>query len=333
MSSTTSGSTDLQFDRADYATAPAAAPACALCQRPIDAAYFEANGQVTCAGCKDRIVAAHAGSAGPAGLVKAAGAGLAGGIAGALLYYAVSALTGYEIGLIAVVVGMLVGKAVRWGSGDRGGPAYQAMAIAITYISIVSTYVPFLIAEAMREPVTANAPAEAGGATTGGTTADSTTPAASAPAGSAATSSNAAASDTAALSAAAPAGSGASTSAASTPAASTPAASTPAASAPAASSSTAAEEPLTEPPLSGGQVLLGLLMALGIILALPFLAGFQNIIGLAIIGFALFEAWKINRRATLQIAGPFTLAAAAAVNAPPATAMAVAAPGGAASPE
>lgn len=311
MSSTTSGSTDLQFDRADYGTAPAAAPACALCQRPIDAAYFEANGQVTCAGCKDRIVAAHAGSAGPTGLVKAAGAGLLGGIAGALLYYAVSALTGYEIGLIAVVVGLMVGKAVRWGSGDRGGPAYQAMAVAITYISIVSTYVPFLIAEAMREPVTANAPAEAGGAATSGTTAETTTPAAAAPAGSAATSANAAV----------PAGSGASTSAASTPAASTPAA-----------SSTAAEEPLTDRPLSGGQVLLGLLMAAGIILALPFLAGFQNIIGLAIIGFALFEAWKINRRATLQIAGPFTLAAAAAVNAPPAAAMAVAAPGGA-SPE
>lgn len=324
MSSTTSGSTDLQFDRADYATGPAAAPGCALCQRPIDAAYFEVNGQVTCAGCKDRIAAAYAGSAGPAGLVKAAGAGLLGGIAGALLYYAVSALTGYEIGLIAVVVGLMVGKAVRWGSGDRGGPAYQAMAVAITYISIVSTYVPFLIAEAMREPVTANAPAEAGGATTGGTTAGTTTPAASAPAGSAASSANAGASDTAASNAASsnaagPAGSGASTTAVTPPAASTPA----------ASASTAAEQPLTDRAPSGGQVLLGLLMAVGIILALPFLAGFQNIIGLAIIGFALFEAWKINRRATLAIAGPFTLAAAAAVHAPPAAAMA----GAATSPE
>jgi hypothetical protein len=43
-------------------------------------------------------------------------------------------------------------------------------------------------------------------------------------------------------------------------------------------------------------------------LAAPFLAGLQNVIGLLIIGFALWEAWKINKRAKVSFAGPYSLA-------------------------
>jgi len=39
----------------------------------------------------------------------------------------------------------------------------------------------------------------------------------------------------------------------------------------------------------------------------PFLAGFENILGLVIIGFALFQAWKMNRRAPLAISGPYAV--------------------------
>ena len=42
-----------------------------------------------------------------------------------------------------------------------------------------------------------------------------------------------------------------------------------------------------------------------LILALPFLGGFANILGLVIIGIGVYEAWKINRRVPLVIAGPF----------------------------
>jgi hypothetical protein len=41
--------------------------------------------------------------------------------------------------------------------------------------------------------------------------------------------------------------------------------------------------------------------------ALPFLAGFENAIGLLIIGFALYEAWQINKRTRIQITGPYQL--------------------------
>ena len=38
----------------------------------------------------------------------------------------------------------------------------------------------------------------------------------------------------------------------------------------------------------------------------------ENIIGLLIIGFALYQAWKMNQKVVLDIDGPFQLAARAA---------------------
>jgi len=37
----------------------------------------------------------------------------------------------------------------------------------------------------------------------------------------------------------------------------------------------------------------------------PFFAGFENFIGWIIIAIALYEAWKLNKRAALQITGPY----------------------------
>lgn len=40
-------------------------------------------------------------------------------------------------------------------------------------------------------------------------------------------------------------------------------------------------------------------------LAMPFLAGFENVIGLLIIGFGLWQAWSVTARADVPILGPF----------------------------
>ena len=45
--------------------------------------------------------------------------------------------------------------------------------------------------------------------------------------------------------------------------------------------------------------------------AAPFLAGFENIIGLLIIAFGLWEAWKFNKRVDAAITGPYTVTPAA----------------------
>jgi hypothetical protein len=226
----------LQFDRAEFGTA-APAPACRQCARTISDSYYEINGQTFCPECRGQIEESVHVDTGVRGVVRAGGAGVGAGIVGALLYYAVAALSGYEFALIAIVVGYLVGRAVRWGSGNRGGRGYQVLAVAITYVAIVSTYVPFIV-EGFKEPQEKKAAAVPGSAAT--TVADS-------------------------------------------------------------GRVTDADKP------APAMIALGLAVFIVLVLASPLLAGFQNILGWLIIGFALFEAWKINRPVHLDISGPFTI--------------------------
>ena len=37
----------------------------------------------------------------------------------------------------------------------------------------------------------------------------------------------------------------------------------------------------------------------------PFMSGFENIIGLLIIAFALYQAWAMNKRLRIEIRGPY----------------------------
>jgi hypothetical protein len=261
--------TDLQFDRAEFSGQPAN-PTCAGCQQPVVDRYFDVNGQMTCPTCRAAIANTLEKDPGWTAPLIALAAGLAGGLVGALLYYAVVKLTGYEIGLIAIVVGLLVGRAVRWGSGGRGGRGYQVMAVAITYVAIVATYVPFMIAAVQNSPSVEQTAPSAGAPTPGATAPGAPTP-------------------------------GAQTGSAGTDA------STQAAVAPAAGAGENGQA-------TGGSLLFALGLLLFIVLASPFLAGFQNVIGWLIIGFALWEAWKANRRVPLAIAGPFALAPAGAAD-------------------
>jgi hypothetical protein len=151
-----------QFDKAEYTDAPPAT-ACARCKGPLMSAYFELSGEVLCPDCAEKAREAYSSGSRIGRFVKAGGAGLVAAILGALLYYAISALTGYEFGLIAIVVGFAVGAAVRWGASGHGGWPYQALAIALTYFAIVSTYVPFLIEEIRKAPAEQSSTASADG--------------------------------------------------------------------------------------------------------------------------------------------------------------------------
>ena len=53
------------------------------------------------------------------------------------------------------------------------------------------------------------------------------------------------------------------------------------------------------------------IMAFVVALAVPFLAGISNIIGIVIIAFGLYEAWKLTARREVTITGPFSVAPAA----------------------
>jgi len=139
----------LQFEIAEDVTQDTPATTgevrCLSCATPLTS-YFDINGKPACGTCKDGIVAFRA-RPHLVTLLKAAVFGFGGALVGAGLFYAIAALTGYQLGLVSIVVGLLVGFAVRRGSGERGGWRYQALAVGLTYVAICSTYLPFIFKE------------------------------------------------------------------------------------------------------------------------------------------------------------------------------------------
>ena len=243
--------TDLQLERAEFDN-PAQASTCAGCGAQLTGQYYQINDKSVCPRCCDQVRASFEAGSPAMRALRAIGAGIAAAIGGSILYYAILAITGFEFGLIAIVVGYVVGRAVNWGSGGRGGRFYQAAAIALTYFAIVSAYVPLIVAE-FRKNDNAHQTAVAPGSPTATPASQSANPAPTAPAES--------------------------------------------------------ESATTMNPLVAIAILIGIL------LAMPFLGGIQNIMGLVIIGIGLYEAWKLNRPRVLEITGPHTISAAAVASA------------------
>ncbi len=157
-------SDDLQFDSALPADASApTGPACGECGEAISVYYYETAGHTVCRRCKMKYEAANGAAGGTSGS-RLAGAVVLGGlgaIAGAAIYLGVAYFTGYEVGLIAILVGFIVGKAVFVGSGKRGGRRYQVLATVLTYFAISVSYVPAMLMQMVEEGEQASATAGA----------------------------------------------------------------------------------------------------------------------------------------------------------------------------
>ena len=216
----------LSFDKAKFDESGSPSLSCAFCKGDVFGTYYEINGQTTCEQCRFKVESSHTEGSPLGRAARAVLGGIVGGIVGAGIYYAVLAVTGYEIGLVAIVVGLLVGFGVRWGSGGIGGRGYQVLAAAITYVAIVSTYVPFFVEEARKQSEAVE---------------------------------------------------------------------------------TAPVEPEVE--VAAGTFFVALAAVILFVLAAPFLAGLQNVIGILIIGFALYESWRVNAYTPLQVEGPFQIGA------------------------
>jgi hypothetical protein len=217
---------------------------CARCGVPLSS-YFEVAGSPFCEACKDLTVKSHEASHLPT-LLRAAGLGLVTAAIGAGIYYAIAAITGYEFGLMSIVLGLMVGMAVRNGARGRGGWRYQALAMFLCYAAICATYVPRIIAAARNQGVAA-APAPSAGSTQTVQASTLVQPAAARP----------------------------------------------------------AEPPAVEGPPTAGRFFKALGMLFLFSLALPFLAGAENLMGLVIIAVGLYEAWKVNRGSPYSVSGPF----------------------------
>jgi hypothetical protein len=157
----------LQFDRivADPSAAAGTSGGtvvCAACRTPIAVAYFDIGGHVVCDRCRHRMELAADTPRGVVPLLVAGACGLGAGIVGAVIYYSVIAIAHLEIGLIAILIGYMVGYAVRRGAGGRGGLRFQILAVALTYTSIAFAYTP-LVVKGVRDRQTREASATADG--------------------------------------------------------------------------------------------------------------------------------------------------------------------------
>jgi hypothetical protein len=240
----------LQFDRAEHAV-PGGGVSCAFCKQPISKAYYEINAKVTCERCRAQIIAAWNRSSPGRRFAKALGLGAGAALVGAGVYFGIEALTGYEFGLVAIVVGLLVGSAVRKGSNGRGGWRYQALAMFLTYSAVVATD-SSLVARELTKQFRARA--------------DSV---------------KATANLSTALAPGAPR---------------------------LVAPSDSAAKPGRERPGALAFVV-GLVVLLALAYASPILIGMTSPLHFVIAGFALYEAWKLNRGVALRITGPYQAAA------------------------
>lgn len=249
----TLGDGSLQFDRAEFSQAKKLD--CSTCNAAITSEFYRIEGKPVCSACHAAIHEKLNGGSGVRRFVRAAIFGSLAMLLGAGIYYGILALTGYEVGLISILVGILVGSAVRHGSDQRGGWVYQGLAMFLTYTAIVSAYVPLLVSEfkkiqGKKPAVTQSAAATKGAAKTGAQPVLAMPPKNSAPK----TAKEPAAIDLAAED----------------------------------DAEQEFDEAAQKPPPSGFGIVVALAMLIGVIYAIPFLAGLQNIIGLAIIGFGLY---------------------------------------------
>ena len=255
---------NLQFEKAEFDQAETKKIECAECRDTIINTYFDAGGKTVCLACRDKIEEEQSRGNGVTRFIRALLFGVPAAFLGAGIYYAISALTGYEFGLVAIVIGLMVGAAVRAGSRRKGGWAYQTLAVILTYLAIVSTYIPLIIQEARKTDQAGNTeiilPLDTARVQENNTAVSSEI-----------SEEQTSMQDIEFTAGTVPSGS---------------------------------SEP-EEVSFLMGLIGLGVLLVFAMIV--PFMMGFENILGLVIIAIGLYEAWKINKRNPIAITGPFTI--------------------------
>jgi len=158
----------LQFDHAGTGVPPSpaggVAVACSVCGATINTEYFDVNGHVLCDRCR---IAAESATETPTGIepfIVASVLGLGAAVVGAIIYYAVIAIAHLQIGYIAILIGYMVGYAVRKGARGSGGRRFQILAVALTYVAICLAYTPIAFKQVVQANRTATQAASTGGA-------------------------------------------------------------------------------------------------------------------------------------------------------------------------
>jgi hypothetical protein len=141
---------ELQFQHAEPAGPEGGTgPICVACKQPIGDQYYHAQGQVVCPLCAQRIQSGQQ-AAPPLSLLRAALYGGGAALGGCILYAVFVIATGFEFALMAILVGIMVGKAIRHASHGLGGRPQQILAVVLTYFAITASYIPVYLSHARR---------------------------------------------------------------------------------------------------------------------------------------------------------------------------------------
>ena len=136
------------------APVPGAGPqakSCSRCQASITGDYFLSAGVVFCPVCREKAGEARM-RPGCLTLLRAGSYGAVGAILASGLWALVTILTGYELGIIAILVGLIVGYAVRLGSGKAQGRIFQFLALALAFFSLAYAMIPIVVTEISKNP-------------------------------------------------------------------------------------------------------------------------------------------------------------------------------------
>ena len=142
----------LQFDTA-IPSGPAEAHSaqqgvsCVGCRRPLRSEYFDVDGQSTCRSCRDQVARLAETPREWGVFFRACLFGFVAAVLGAIVYYAVIAITNFEIGIVAIAIGYMVGQGIRMATQGRGGRRFQVVALVLTYWAVGLAYVPFVFSE------------------------------------------------------------------------------------------------------------------------------------------------------------------------------------------
>lgn len=128
---------ELQFEKADYSGQPHTP--CSSCGASLTGEYWQANGHPVCAPCATQLrtlTTAPTRQQMLQGALYALGAG----VVAAIGYAIIVVVTGYDLALLSIGVGWLIGKAALRGAGEKGSRPLQYIALAAAYLAICGTF-------------------------------------------------------------------------------------------------------------------------------------------------------------------------------------------------
>ena len=132
-----------QFSTAEYAQPTL--QRCRFCSTPLTSEYYQVRGQAACASCADAARNQQAGTSDSAAFTRALLLGIVAAIVGLASYSAFTIATHLYVGYIALGVGYIVAKAMKFGSGGLGGRRYQIAAVILTYLAIALAEIPIVL--------------------------------------------------------------------------------------------------------------------------------------------------------------------------------------------